>query len=120
MHGDTFSNALIVVILVLVLLALPYATIGTFGPKAKNVPLPFQIVLAVFSAVLLILALIKHRLSRSGAALKMRRRANNDHEHEGGKKDATCSKYEQQLACVLSFATESILRSGGKVGMLND
>lgn len=116
-----FSNALIVVILVLVLLALPYAAIGTFGPKARNVVLPFHIVLAVFSVALLGLTLIKYRLSRSGAALKMRRRASSDHEREGSKKDVTCSKCEQQLIRMHSvIVTESIVRNGGKAGMLND
>jgi small-conductance mechanosensitive channel len=121
MHVGPFSNALIVVVLVLVLLALPYAAIGTFGPKARNVVLPFQIVLVVFSVVLLVLTLIRYRLLRSGAALKMRRRATSDGEREGRKKDATCSKYEQQLIRMRSvIVTESILRNGGKAGMLDD
>jgi membrane protein implicated in regulation of membrane protease activity len=116
MRARPFSNALIVVILVLMLLALPYAAIGTFGPKARNVVLPFQIVLLVFSVVLLVLTLIKYRLLRSGAALK-----SSDREREGRKKDATCSNYEQQLICMRSvIVTESILRNGGKAGMLDD
>jgi len=102
MHMVPFSNALIVVILVLVLLTLPYAAIRTFGSKARYVVLPFHIVLVVFSAVLLVLTLIKYRLLRSGAALKMHMRASSDHEHEGSKKDAPCSKYEQQLICMSS------------------
>ena len=117
MHMDPFSNALIVVVLVLVLLALSYTAIGTFGPKARNVVLPIQIVLIGSSVVLLVLTLIKYRLLRSGAALKR----SSDREHERSKKDATCSKYEQQLIRVRSvIVTESILRNGGKVGMLDD
>lgn len=117
MHVGPFSNALIVVILVLVLLALPYAAIGTYGTKARNVLLPFHIVLVVFSVVLLVLTLIKYRLLRSGAALKR----SSDHERERSKKDATCSKYEQQLICIRSvIVTESLLRNGGKAGMLDD
>lgn len=121
MRARPFSNALIVVVLVLVLLALPYAAIGTFGPKARNVVLPFQIVLLVFSVVLLVLTLIKYRLLRSGTALKMRRRASSDREREGRKKDVICSKYEQQLIRVRSvIVMESILRNDGKAVMLDD
>jgi len=120
MHVRPFSNALIVVVLVLVLLALPCAAIGTFGSKATNVVLPFHIVLVVFSVVLLVLTLIKYRLLRSRVALKMRRRASNDREREGSKNDATCSKYEQQLIMRSVIVTESILRNGGKAGMRDD
>jgi len=89
MNVDPFSNPLIVVISALMLLALPYAALGTFGPKATNVVLPFHIVLAVFSAAPLVLTLIKHRLLRS-----------------------TCMRSV--------IVTESILRNGGKAGMLDD
>jgi Na+-transporting methylmalonyl-CoA/oxaloacetate decarboxylase gamma subunit len=117
MHMDPFLNALIVVVLVLVLLALPYAAIGTFGPKARNVVLPIQIVLIGSSVVLLVLTLIKYRLLRSGAALKR----SSDREYERSKKDVICSKYEQQLIRVRSvIVMESILRNDGKAVMLDD
>jgi len=66
----TFLNALTVVILVLVLLALPYAATETFGPKARNFIFPFYMVLAVFSVALLVWGLLKYRLLRSGDALE--------------------------------------------------
>ncbi len=69
--------------------ALPYASIGTFGPRKRNRVLPFHIVLIDFSVVLLVLTLIKSRLLRSGAALKMHRHVSSDREREGMKKDAT-------------------------------
>jgi hypothetical protein len=83
--------------------------------------IPFHIVLVVFSVVLLVLTLIKDRLSRSEAAVKMRRRGSSDREREGSEKDSACSNYEQQLICMRSvIVTESILRNGGTLGMLDD
>jgi len=102
-----FSNALIVVALVLILLALPYSVIETFGPKARNLALPFYMILTVFSVALLVWGLVKYRLFRSGDALKSSKR-----EHEGGKNDELRPKRGQQLSRLCStVVAESILQN---------
>ncbi len=121
MHLHSLPDALIVVVLVLMWLALPYAAIETFGAEARDVVLPFHIGLAIFSVALSVLTLIKYRVSRSEAAGKMRRRESSDREREGSEKDSSCSNYEQQLICMHSvIVTESILRNSGTLGILDD
>jgi hypothetical protein len=107
----TFLNSLVVVVLVLILFALPNAVIETFGPKARNLALPFYMILAVFSVALLVWGLVKYRLFRSGDALKSSKR-----EHEGDKNDV-CPKRGQQLNRVCSaVVAESILQNNRKRG----
>ena len=115
-----FSTSLMAVISGFLLLVLHYAAIETFGPKKRNMILPFHIVLIVFSVGLLVLTLIKSRLLRSGAALKMRRQVSSDREREGIKKDVTFFKYGQKLIHMRSgIITESILKNSGNVGMID-
>ena len=54
-------TALAVVVMVFVLLALPYAVTSAYGLKANKLMLPMRLVLAVFSAGLLIFLVVRYR-----------------------------------------------------------
>ncbi len=87
--------------------ALHYASIGTFGPRKRNLALPFHIVLIDFSVVLLVLTLIKSRLLRSRATLKMLRNVSSDREREGialdVRKDDPYAAYDEIPFNVVSY-----------------
>ena len=65
-----FLTALVVVVMVLMLLAIPYAVIEAYGPEARKLILLMRLgVLAVFSGAMLIWWLVRYR--KTGHDLEM-------------------------------------------------
>jgi hypothetical protein len=89
-----FWNALAVILLVFVFLALPYAATETFELNAGPMVFWFYIVLAIFSVIVLMITLIKHKLCNCGSYLKINKRSVTL-EQEGSKKDSTYFRYMQ-------------------------
>lgn len=76
-----FMVALAMVVMVFVVLALPYAVTSAYGLKANKLMLPMRLVLAVFSAGLLIFWVVRYRQTSHDLEM-LREKIRNRHGHK--------------------------------------